>query len=115
MLGNLYLLSRAYLQTKRFDKALAAFDELAQADPNSPWIHLLKGQAYDGLADFDKAIEEFKAAVQQQPNDATGWFSLGFLYWKTRRLAEAEVALAKAVEPGSCFSAKQSSISPMPI
>ena len=65
--------------------------------------------------EFDKSIEEFKAARQQQPNDATVRFSLGFLYWKTRRLAEAEAELAKAVDAGSEFSAKQSSIWPMRI
>jgi tetratricopeptide (TPR) repeat protein len=48
--------------------------------------------------EYDKSIEEFKAARQQQPNDATVRFSLGFLYWKTQRFAEAEVELAKAVD-----------------
>jgi Tfp pilus assembly protein PilF len=79
------------------------FDALERADPNSPWVHLLKGQAYDGLAQFDKSIEEFKAALQQQPNDATVRCSLGFLYWKTRHLAEAEAELAKAVELDPSF------------
>jgi len=60
-------LSRACLQTKRFDKALATFDALERADPNSPWVHLLKGQAYDGQAQYDKSIEEFKAARNSSP------------------------------------------------
>jgi tetratricopeptide (TPR) repeat protein len=66
-------------------------------------VHLLKGQAYDGLHQYDKSITEFQSARQQQPQDATVRFSLGFVYWKTLRYAEAEVELAKAVELDPSF------------
>ena len=74
-----------------------ASTELAAADPDSPWVHILRGQAYDGLADYGKSIDEFEAARKQRPGDPTVRFSLGFMYWKVGRFADAEAELAKAI------------------
>jgi len=63
----------------------------------------LKGQAYDGLGYYDKAIEEFEIARQQQPEDSTVRFSLGFMYWKIRRFSEAEIELLEALKIDSHF------------
>ena len=96
--GNLYLLSRAYLQTKQFDKALVAFDELERADPNSPWVHLLKGQAYDGLASMTSRSRSSKPRGNSSPTTRRFVFRSGFCIGKPGRLAEAEAELAKALE-----------------
>jgi tetratricopeptide (TPR) repeat protein len=58
----------------------------------------LKGQAYDGLGHYSRAIEEFEVARKEQPADATVRFSLGFMYWKVRRYQEAEVELMEALK-----------------
>jgi tetratricopeptide (TPR) repeat protein len=100
-LATLYLLERSYLETKKYDKALRAFERLHSIDPGSPWVRILRGQAEDGLGNYQKAIEEFESARQQLPSDATVRFSLGFMYWKTRRFAEAEseIGLALKLDP----------------
>ena len=85
-LDTLYLLERSYLETKQFQKALSTFDRLQALDPNSVWVRILRGQAEDALGNYQKAIEEFETARQQLPRDATVRFSLGFMYWKMRRL-----------------------------
>ena len=63
----------------------------------------MKGQAYDGLGDYTRAIEEFEVARKEQPVDATVRFSLGFMYWKVRRYAEAEAELLEALKLDSRF------------
>ena len=97
-LGTLYLLERSYLETKQFQKALPTFERLQSLDPNSAWVRILRGQAEDALGNYPKAIEEFEGARRQLPRDATVRFSLGFMYWKTRRLAEAQSEIEEALK-----------------
>ena len=97
-LGTLYLLERSYLETKQFQKALPTFERLQSLDPKSAWVRILRGQAEDALGNYQKAIEEFEVARQQLPRDATVRFSLGFMYWKTRRLAEAQSEIEEALK-----------------
>lgn len=101
--GTLYLLERCYLETRQFSKALAAFERLDALDPDSPWMRILRGQAQDALGYYDKAIEEFENARQRAPRDATVRFSLGFMYWKTRRFAEAQSELQRALTLDPAF------------
>ena len=61
-LGISYLLNRAYLQAKQYQQALTAFRELERLDPDSVWVRVLRGQAYDGLSQYSNAIEEFETA-----------------------------------------------------
>lgn len=95
--ATLYLLERSYLETKQFQKALAVFERLQSLDPESVWVHILRGQAEDALGNYPKAIKEFEVARQQLPRDATVRFSLGFMYWKMRRFAEAQSEIAEAL------------------
>jgi len=59
----------------------------------SPWVRILRGQAYDGAGAYNKALEEFEEAKKQLPTDATARFSLEFMCWKLRRFSEAESEL----------------------
>lgn len=97
-LATLYLLERSYLETKQFKKALPTFEHLQSLDPGGPWVRILRGQAEDGLGNYQNAIEEFELARQQLPGDAIVRFSLGFMYWKVHRFTEAELELAQAVK-----------------
>ena len=103
-LGTLYLLERSYLETKAFDKALGTFKRLETLDTESPWVRILRGQAYDGLGEYTKAIKEFESARLEVPTDATVRFSLGFMYWKVRRFQEAESELQETLRLDPCFT-----------
>ena len=96
-LGSTYLLIRSYIQTRQFDRAMDEFTRLEQLDPNSPWLHILRGQAYDGLGSYEKARQEFEEAKEQLPGDATVRFSLGFMCWKLRDFEEAESELLETL------------------
>jgi tetratricopeptide (TPR) repeat protein len=97
-LATLYLLERSYLATKQFEKALRTFERLESLDPGSPWVRILRGQAEDGLGNYQNAVEDFEVARRQLPRDATVRFSLGFMYWKLHRFAEAEAEIKEAVK-----------------
>ena len=48
-------------------------------------------------------LRSSKPQEDSQPADATVRFSLGFMYWKVRRYAEAEVELLEALKLDSRF------------
>ena len=93
----MYLLNRAYLQTRQFDNAMRTFKRLEVLAPESIWVHVLRGQASDGVGAYPAAVEEFEAAKRLQPGDALVRFSLGFMYWKVRRYHEAQAELKEAL------------------
>src|SRR5262249_47965298 len=70
---------------------------LKTLDPGSPWVRILKGQAYDGMGAYSQALNEFQEARKQLPLDATVRFSLGFMCWKLQRFREAEDELGQAM------------------
>jgi hypothetical protein len=47
------------------------FERLEGLDPGSPWVSILRAQAYDGMGSYVKALAEFEEAEKQLPADAT--------------------------------------------
>jgi len=65
--GNVQLgqvLAQSCLWAKRFDCALEEFRQIEQHDPNSSAVHVLAGEALDGLGRTAEAIAEFQEAVK---------------------------------------------------
>jgi type IV pilus assembly protein PilF len=75
-------LGRAYLETGKFDKAIAMLNELTRdalyATPHYPLANL--GEAYFYKQEYNKAIEYFKQALKLQPDFIPALHGLGRAY-----------------------------------
>ncbi len=82
------VLAKSYLLAKEYDKAKQQFQTMLEHDPNSPQVHMLLGEAYDGLGKRDAAWEEFRTAAQAGAiPDAH--FGLGYMLWRDKHYGEA--------------------------
>ena len=64
------------------------------------------GQRYQDRGDFQRAIEEYKKAIEQRPTFHSAYNNIGVCYGKLRRFPEAEQAFLKAVglKPSDIFA-----------
>ena len=59
---------RAYQWYKKDDaKAVADFSEALRLDPNADMVRYRRGQAYNALAEYAKAEDDFRAALARDP------------------------------------------------
>jgi len=73
------LVIQTYLQNGEFDKALAASDRLAAKWPDSSAPLTLKGMAYAGQEDLEKARIAFIQALKKQPGEPSAAGNLAAL------------------------------------
>src|SRR5215467_1838536 len=57
---ELSICTRAYLQTGQFDQALRTSEWLKILAPDFIWVHILRGQAYDGRGENEKAVGDLR-------------------------------------------------------
>ena len=82
------VLAKSYLLTKEYDKAKLQFQAMLESNGNSPQVHMLLGEAYDGLGKQEAALGEFRAATQSgAAPDAH--FGLGYMLWRDKHYEEA--------------------------
>ncbi len=82
------VLAKAYLLAKDFDKAKLQFQAMLGHDPDSAQVHILLGEAYDGLGKQEDALQEFRAAAKSgAAPDAH--FGVGYLLWRDKHYGEA--------------------------
>ncbi|MFH1561631.1 MAG: tetratricopeptide repeat protein, partial [Patescibacteria group bacterium] len=70
----------------------------AKTSPSSSQNHNNLGDLYGRREEFDKAIEEFKIAIELLPNYADAYHNLANIYWQTKQLDLAVESYQKAVE-----------------
>jgi tetratricopeptide (TPR) repeat protein len=58
------------------------------------------GKSYFEVADYDKALQNFKAAVRFNKSLPEAYFNLGYTFYKMNQLSDALVNLQKALESG---------------
>lgn len=99
----LYMLEESNRRTGHVDEAKAAFHELITRFPDSAWMHYLLGNAYEDQQQFDKAIQEYKQALQQDPAIPNANFAIGYIYWRQQDTENARTWLEKQAAQG-CHS-----------
>jgi tetratricopeptide (TPR) repeat protein len=57
--------------------ALAAFDEIAQAQPTYPNVFLVRAEAHRRAGDVAAATADLEQQIKYNPSGADGWFQLG--------------------------------------
>lgn len=83
---------------------VAAYQQALQLDPTNPSLRLRMGGAYIGQQKFDRAAEQYIAAIELKPNYANAYYNLAFVYRETKKYLAAAQAIREAlkyVTPGS--------------
>jgi tetratricopeptide (TPR) repeat protein len=84
------VLAQSCLFAKKYSCALDAFHQILLEKPDSAAVHVLYGEALDGLDRTPEAIAEFQAAVKAAPQLPDVHFGLGYLYWKMLQFNKAK-------------------------
>lgn len=96
------VLAQSCLWAKKYSCALEQFQEILRRNPDSAAVHILTGEALDGLGRTTEAIVEFQAAAKFVPPEPNANFGLGYLHWKLRQYDDAKRAFENelALDPG---------------
>jgi tetratricopeptide (TPR) repeat protein len=84
------VLAQSCLWAKQYACAQEQFREMLQRAPDSAVVHIFMGEALDGLDRTPEAISELQTAARLAPTEPNVHFGLGYLYWKSQKLDDAE-------------------------
>jgi tetratricopeptide (TPR) repeat protein len=79
-------------------KALEYQEELVAKYPRDERAHQLLGTAYFGRQEYDKAIEQYRAATTINPSFSPAYNLLGYAYRSLEKYDSAETAFKKYIE-----------------
>jgi serine/threonine-protein kinase len=86
-----YRLGQSLLRARGYAEAVAAWNDVLVVDPQEPDSPGLRGLAYYGLGDFERA----RASCEARPDHPISQWCLALTYQGLARRADAEIALAK--------------------
>jgi tetratricopeptide (TPR) repeat protein len=98
-----YMLEESYRLSGQKVEARDAFHQIISRFPNSGWTHLLLGSAYESQQQPEKAIAEYRAAVEKDPAIPNARFAIGYLYWRQQDSEQARTWLQDEAKRG-CHS-----------
>jgi serine/threonine protein kinase/Flp pilus assembly protein TadD len=82
----------------RLDKAKEAMSRATAIDETHPSALLARGYyRYHGFRDYDRALEDFEAALEAVPNDFLARSSIGYIHRRQGKLDEAIADLEAAI------------------
>jgi eukaryotic-like serine/threonine-protein kinase len=83
---------------KKYDEAIAAYDQSIKIAPENIWLWNNRGEAYTGMKEYDRAIADFKKAIELDPNRSfVPWNNLGKVYYQQKRYQQAIEAYNEAL------------------
>ena len=96
---RLFIEGSYYLSaTGELEKAAQTFELWQQTYPRDSVPYRRLGFVSASLGNWEKALEERRAALRLEPNNAGNYTNLGFAYMRLNRLEEAEAAFKQAEE-----------------
>src|SRR5258708_2847895 len=81
---------------KRYEEALAAYEQAIRLDPNYTYAYLIKGNALSDLKRYEEALAAYEQAIRLDPNYTYAYYGKGFVLNELKRYKEAEQAFEKA-------------------
>lgn len=88
----------AYGATKRFDLALADFQEASKIAPTEPEHWRNAGACLKDMGRHAEAIAPLDRAIEVNPNYVEAYFDRGFCYGALQKFAEARADMGKAIQ-----------------
>jgi Flp pilus assembly protein TadD len=84
-------LARHHMSQRSFDAAIAELQKVISENPRSADAHTMLGTIYEDLKDYTRAMEHYRTALQNDPNQAIAANNLAFMLAETGGdLREAE-------------------------
>ncbi len=94
-----FMLGAVYEREKKFDQAEAEFKKALEADPkNASVLNYYGYMLADRGVRLEEATSMIHRALEQEPSNGAYLDSMGWVYYKQNKLAEAEEYLTKAVD-----------------
>jgi tetratricopeptide (TPR) repeat protein len=93
-------LGRAYHANDYEEQAVAEYNKALAKDPRAPGAHYYLALTYLGhneQAGYAKAVPEFRAELQNHPDDFPSHYMLGYIAFQKGEMALAEAELSRAV------------------
>ena len=82
----------------RYDSAVNAYDEAIKIAPEDVWLWNNRGEAYARLQQTEKAVFDFKRAIDLAPGKSfVSWNNLGKLYYQQQEYTQAIEAYEQAL------------------
>ncbi len=88
----------AYLDTRKYKKAVDDFDEVIWVWPSNPDAFLHRGKAFMGKGEYDRAIADFSKAIKLNPVKAPYFKDRAETYLKMGQMKKACADWRKASE-----------------
>jgi tetratricopeptide (TPR) repeat protein/tRNA A-37 threonylcarbamoyl transferase component Bud32 len=103
------LMDKAYSlsELRRYNDALAVYDQALALDPHSAWVWARKGRVLRQLKRYPEALETFAQALNRHPTFAWAWYNKGIVHERLGEYAQAQAAYQRAAElrPGDIWAA----------
>jgi tetratricopeptide (TPR) repeat protein len=96
--GALFGLATAQRKSGAIDAAAATIDKLEKADPTFPGLALERGQILENRGEYVAAIEAYRKALAQRPNDSELKLRLGAALVTAGQVDEAENVLNQVLK-----------------
>ena len=93
-----FLLGQAHYDALQFAAAEHDFGQVLATEPAFPGVHRALGKNYLSNHRDDEAEKEFRAALEQDPNDASSMYFMGALLVQTEKYADSLPYLERARE-----------------
>ncbi|MBN1471324.1 MAG: tetratricopeptide repeat protein [Syntrophaceae bacterium] len=91
---------------KKWDEALNAFDKAIKINPQNMEAYFYRGNIYDELGDYKKAIVNYNRAIKLNPIYIDAYLYRGFAYNNLGQLKKAMADIKKAAKLGNHFAQK---------
>jgi tetratricopeptide (TPR) repeat protein len=88
----------AYMATRRFDLALADYNQVVSLGKPSPAAYVQRGKCHANTGDLVSAIRDCSTAIMTDPTMADAWLNRGCFYAQSRRYNDAIGDFSQAVK-----------------
>lgn len=90
--------ARILLQEKKDEEALELVEEILEKNPRDIGTHALKGDIFTGRGDFPGAIAEYRAVLNEEPENIPMFLKLARAHIQNGEMALAEEIFKKLIE-----------------
>lgn len=92
----LYLSAITAIMGRDFKSAAELYQQIVALTPDKPEVYADLGRAHEKADDIKKAIESYVEATNRNPDDATAFLRLGYLYGRDGNLPASDSSFNKA-------------------